>query len=1400
MNKKEKNTAFLNLFLLRSDRICIFLIFFQICYFLLEGITSSESLESKENISFCIWCTVLVIQICILKIVEILAEFHPNSDNFFSTLLFVIYLIIIPLSSGLMFSSTMSWIKIIYYLYALSLSTAVSLNRMCLLCVLSFTVGIITIYLTSSDWVFFNCLTLLLLTYQAIVILIHISIYAFAKQLRHIKDKPLRAFDHMDSYFKDLERRAILIRNQLIYYDRTMMSVDIVGNFLLEEEIERGIQQISKNSRRKLSPKASTDFSIMDHEKYGEREYSDISLGPNKTSRGTDNSLIRSLGYSLKKKTKSEDSEPCDLNKEDHVESSKEKKKKRTKSDKEKHSKETSKTTSAGSKFTKGEKKKKNKNKRKKKVIIDEYINAENQTILLNEPAVKILNKDNWIPWVDNSNNAMIPSDIEQVNKSSFVDPHKMKFMNKHFSLLHHGSTRNSRKINILKIGKINQVNYVYFDKFGIIKRSTIIPLYVFERYNITGISDYLQYNVSKKLDIYFKYYNIMHTGPSLEDDEDENLQVLQIDYSSREPNELPNKKKSFCRSCCRCKYHSEFQNKKFPKETVLAPQVLNNLYTLPLAPFRNQYYNTEEFELTSNVQFTVSQEMDRRQFTNKGSVNPDYNRLYILNTKRGRGTMERKRPLLCDLNEFLMNGRAQRGKDAENHIRKNLNNTRLFYMINSNNENTGTQRSCVYQIENTGNKNSKNTNSGNPFTLFLTNKNSEYQFAKNYTKADSYEAPSQHSEKSSDASSSEVSVYSQCVFYVDDISDESESLDLVTENSEMGSLEGYISETHNKIKETDVEESSRVKEFLTYKNLHFMNKSSKLDTHRKKKEIMCKRNNCKCCCCVRCKNSYKKKSPFDLSMEEYERQRNMDRELELEIEDTDEDNDKYDLEQISEENPTDEEKEKYNFQTSNTEEEISRSNYMNPLNSSNPHFQNDFKENHYINIGVSSDKEQKNHPAKCNILKNKKNKTNSKCLSVYSKHSPLDSSSIKKKRKTKMPCLNKYASTISSKLSFKKKKSREKENLSIFTDLNFNTFYDFISPNFHSKPYNYEVCKKKFHCKQYVFSHIIRKKWIDNVKQFYKTKTRLWKNYWKHYNHTFFKAQWENRTCENEHEYRSILKYSHFNKWYSYWIKLIMFNYYKNCFLINLALLILNVVTIFLQTWFFSFILMKYNAWNLEPLDKNSPFNVTNECVFFCTFIQHKKFIYIRSGSQLLMNILFILPSGIIKNYEKTYQLTICGILNVLTNILFGVIDIVYSISSKTYNIQILYNYSKNKNIFDLFLSGKLITSIFLIPFLVNFHYKISVFLLLLSCFSYILTYNCFILPYHIVIRLTSISNYILLFVITFFAMHFSRVLEKSRKILFVKYVLPYFVYITFLNTDSSIQEDLKQVNNISS
>lgn len=217
------------MFFINSIHSLILLIFMCIFFFLLDGVNTFEFISIQERITQIIWCSFFVLQIGLLKIAEVFSNNSNKKQIVYINYMLVACVFLAPLSSSLLFTSALSWIKAIYFIYSLGLITSIRIRELFLICLITFSSGCIRFYYSFTDSTVVFCFITLLAVHLFIPIISHIVLFFLAKQIAYIKQNPLRAFDNIESYFHELEKRAILIRNNLIYCQQNNISVDILG-------------------------------------------------------------------------------------------------------------------------------------------------------------------------------------------------------------------------------------------------------------------------------------------------------------------------------------------------------------------------------------------------------------------------------------------------------------------------------------------------------------------------------------------------------------------------------------------------------------------------------------------------------------------------------------------------------------------------------------------------------------------------------------------------------------------------------------------------------------------------------------------------------------------------------------------------------------------------------------------------------------------------------------------------------------------------------------------------------------------------------------------------------------------------------------------------------------------
>ncbi|CRG99477.1 conserved Plasmodium protein, unknown function [Plasmodium relictum] len=1283
MNKvQNKSKIYMNLFLLNSIYSLIFLIFTEIFFFLLDGINTFELIQTKERLSQIIWCVFFVVQLGVLKIAEVLSQNAVEKQITCVHYLFIIYSVLLPLSSLLLFTSSLSWTKLIYFTQVLSLSTSIKIRRLLIICLITLITGCLRFYhsLPTSDIIF--CFSLLLGVHILISIIIHIALYTLAKQIAYIKEKPLRAFDNIEPYFHELEKKAILIRNNLIFREQNNISVDILGNYLFEDELNNGIKRIKKSNKSRGSLGDYNNDLINVHYETP-LDISDVNCSSINTFHSYLEDALQNKSASsskkLKKKKISEHDSKNFLNF----------------NNKSLRSNLTNSNSNLNQSYNNREVSRrqctKNKQIKKKNTYLldnpikdnndinvskNDYINKDyNNNFLISQNYEDDSKNYNTVKYSNfkKFNNKVVNRELEELNNKYCRETYKKEIVQKHFSLLRSGHGRFNRKRNILLSEELkNKINYVYFDKNYKIKRSKIIPIYVLERHNLNDLSTYLNDNISIKINNYYKFYMLLHKDSLFITDDDNNDIVNLSSLKGIKNNNIyegnsisSNENFKYCCNSNKCKKRKTF------------------------TPKRNPYKN---------------------YFNNNANISSE--RLFDALNSKLMITCEKRR--ISNLNSYSLN--KYNKKSCENILQNSLNNTRVFYLINSSNlrRNTSTSEPSYSNVKNY---------STQFYHLHSQNKINNY-FLENDSKFHVNKSENIKNKLSSQESSDNNLSYNG-IFYVDDALDDSAKTNERVESENVTSQYNTFSSNDNISEKIKNKKDEKIKEIIIKKNMTFINNTN--ENYTKNEE---KKNRSYCFLCKNKKNNLVERTNVNSfsSISEGENREKKSKEKNLP---------------------------KNNIQFLNDKKYKKKNKKMSQGNLK--------KKSDYDTYETSSEEMVVgNGKYHCNKCRRKKTNENFK---------------------------KKCSCSIISKLSMK-----NKTESNIISNKNFKEFYDFISSNYKNKPYNIEKHKFCYNFKGFLLS-------INPISNIFEKIKSFWEKldnkviYWKKYNDILYASQWKNSIQDNELEY--ILKYKNFMKWYNYWVKNILFNYYKRTYILKIFLYILNVLLIYLQMRI-TYFLLKMNSSEIfkspnpfytgKPLRKNSSLNTSIDENVFNLFIR------MRIPLQLTLNILFVIPSMIVKNYKNIKILNIFAVLNCLINIFFGMMDIAYSLNSRMYNLDGLYVILNYYNMFDIFLVGKLTTNIFLIPFITNFNENKTSTLIYFSCFCYIGTFYYFFNPLEFSIKLMYITNFVLLIAIAISTNYYSKLIMKSRKLLFVKYVLPYFIYLTFLNTDPNIQMEIKE------
>ncbi|SCN59817.1 conserved Plasmodium protein, unknown function [Plasmodium chabaudi chabaudi] len=1296
----KKSTDYINLFFINSIHSLILLIFMSIFFFLLDGINTFEFISIQERITQMIWCTFFVLQIGLLKIAEVFSS-NPNPKHFiYINYMLVAYLLLAPLSSSLLFTSALSWIKSICFIYSLGLVTSIRIRELLLICLITFSSGFIRFYHSFADSTVVFCFIVLLAAHLSIPIIAHIVFYFLAKQIAYIKQKPLRAFDNIEPYFNELEKRAILIRNNLIYGQQNNISVDILGNNLFEYEVNDGIKKIktvnkvglysyeSECSLNKIQCETPFDVSDVNYSSFHSFH---IEIEKNafqneekfmNTKKNTRISNTRSSSISMDKFVNSEKGYNTENDK------IRTKDKKRSKKNANKIDKKENKNWTHEYAMDKTDD--------RKYSFLDKHGSVEKNLKKLSNMKLSNINK---------LESDQINNNIEKIDSTKF-NIYNNKVVQKNFSLLRNGLVKFNRKRNILLSEELKKkINYIYFDKNGNIKQSKIIPLYVLERHNLNDVSKYLKSEKSKNNEennYYYQLFTLLNENQKL----------------------FPNSK-----------------GKQYTNLNLLSNvKTVESIQDMSIGIDKNRHKHKKHRKQNLSIK-----DKDNNNSKIINIFNSDLMRIlekrkqsnYKLKATSKSGSVE------SDKDSYYNEHNSNTNGESKEIMKENRKSTRIFYLINH--DETEEQNENEYECSDFIDE-KKNINkfhsllSNNIGDNYLIKNNNKFYINKLYSKKNTL-----YSEESSSYASS-----CNYGFFVDDAADNS------VEEEHVESDENSKSEENSS---TSLSASPTIKTVCKCKKSILRGERKQKKSHKNAENNMYEKVGHE----KKETNSITQQGGNSMNSKNGQMDRNVGkcwvRKKKKSF---------YFGEQSKSSYVFNENVNKDNIETS----EINDESLVN-----HDAFYKNSKENEQLNkkeIKQYQDKESSN--------------TWGRCLSKKDKNKKIDIQSR---------C---YQTLLS--------KRNESDILS--KKKHFFKFYDFISVDYMKNPDNAVGSKNKtiFDYVKMVFLSLNCIRHIfEKIKLCY-DKNGSKKKYWENYNDVFYKSEWKYSMQDNELEY--ILNYKNFKSWYDYWVKNILFNYFKRTRILILVLLILNVLIVYLQMHIFYFLFKN------EKINENDNFNILHRIDTFIRFYIEKVFgskaqmdvstidnivnedvfntyIYTRILMQLAINILLAIPSFIIKSSRNINILHICSILNCLVNIFFGMIDITYSLNDKIYNTQHIYEILNHFNVFDIYLIGKLITSIFIIPFIINFNEARTSMLVYFSCFSYITTFYYSFSPLSFSIKLMFITNFILIIAISMVTTHFTRLVAKSRKMLFVKYVLPYFIYLTFLSTSMNIHREVQ-------
>ncbi|SBT76457.1 conserved Plasmodium protein, unknown function [Plasmodium ovale] len=1172
----------MNLFLLNSIHSLILMIFMGIFFFLLDGINTFEFINIQERITQMIWCSFFVIQVMILKVAEVFSKNRGGKQLFCIHYLLIVYTVLLPLLSALLFTSALSWTKLVYFTYILGLTTSIKIRGLLSICAAALITGFIRIYYSFPTWTIIFYFTLLLAVHMLICVIFHASVYILAKEIAHIKKKPLCALDNIEPYFHELEKKAILIRNNLIYCQQNKISVDILGNNLFECEVKDGIKKIK--TVNKIGTKLDAYGDEVGNVKY-ETPY-DVS-DVNSTS---DNSLRLEIGKGSfqdegnssfsKKDVGNGDMPHPGMKINDEIG-------RRVKDciKKDKHRKEAKgRIPSCGINRNNVNESSRN---HCRSEDTDGAFSGDLHSDRMNtgqvhpsrwgaRPISKGRSRSIKHHSLEKFNNKIVKKKLDTINVKDYRETYKKEIFQKHFSLLRSGLVKFNRKRNILLSEELkNKINYIYFDRNGNVKQSKIIPLYVLERHNLNDISTYLRNDIHVRNENYYETFTIFSDVSGLISPHEDGL-----GHEEREKGDPRDGKK---------------------KVDVITSDLIRPLEKRRITSYHFDTYSSREYNRRENLSEAIN----------------------------------------------------KRGRNSNTSVR-------VFYVINSTMvENDG--KTCDQFHPN--DKKEKT----NEFHNFMSTHDVNISFGKNNSKL----CVSKFGERKknilhSEYSSGNISSYDNA-FYVDDVL--GYSFDSISRQGD----------SENDVSTCSMSSSNG--------SFHKEDPKKRVDKISIKKKILCIRNRTEKCNTMgdmgkglrHCMSCRKGKSFLP-------------------------------------------------------EDESNMSSYLHSSDSYGEKdnlFGNASKRGNGVNGGdvankrLQSKQGDRYHFTKC---PKRSGKNSGKGRSDLFTSNP---SEIKKNESDRM-----------SKKKF------------------FLTFQDIIPLNCWEKPerdsekvrfcYRLKKCVWSLNSVSIIFGKILT----------FLQKIQGKDKYWKRYNNIMNTSEWKRSMQDNELEY--ILNYRSFTKWYNYWVKTLLYNYYKSTYVLNILLALFNVLLVYIQIYIFYYLFRNNNPeiispnpfYTGKPLLLKNKYNLNN-------FIDENiftRFVYMRIPAQLITNMIFILPSILAKNGKSVKLLHIFATLNCMTNIFFGMVDISYSLNSRIYNVDELYDFLNYYNIFDIFLIGKLITSIFLIPFFTNFNGDRTCYLVYFSCFSYIATFYYTFTPLSFSVKLMFITNFSLLIAAAASTAYFSR------------------------------------------
>ncbi|VWU52208.1 conserved protein, unknown function [Hepatocystis sp. ex Piliocolobus tephrosceles] len=1318
-----------NLFFVDFQNSMIYLFYIKFIFFLLDGVIIFDYLKPAVRFSRYMWCADFVVHVILIKMTELVSKKEniqkKHGINFF---LFV-YTLLILLLTIFMFYTSLSYIKLIYFIYILGLATSIKINEMIYISIFAMFFGFLHLYLFLPSYLVSLMFSLQVITFFLITFVIRIAIYYYANRIVYIKRQPLRALDNMNPCFHELEKKAISIKNKFIYCQQNSMCKDMLENNSPESKGKDDVDDIIFSD--KIKRKLNNQFSDLNLVKFknsfdnGDIIYSSIEhVGLDTEMPPNDNKII-SLHVDKKNNNKQE------LNSNNLIEINKKSRRIDDGDIKENfsiHGKGfTTKNHIYGNSIIESanhgnnnndnnnnnnnnNNNKNNSNNKKVDFTITEskinnndndiyknYTDSEQENIIT-EPNIKSFTpKSSTIIFNDKTE----IKQKESLNRKQFENIYQKEILQKDFLLIFDDMIKMNIKHNLLMSGiSNNNIAYVFFDRSGYVRKSKIIPSYVFDKHDLSNISLYLKNDTHLKMDRYYKIFSFLqnnHKVSSYDKNEITNLYYGLLKSTTfnilPEPvitNPIEKKKYSF--------------NNKYNKSSILNTNQLTSFKRT-----RTTKYMFNNFAMTN------SYDSDNGN-NNNGDNNSD------ISENRKFGSIDNNSQFDDNNtnNKYNLNGISKNEKIT----------TSVFYLIDSILEEE--QNKNLVSNNNLDHEKIKSKKISYGFYYLPTtinkknvaNVKTNFKFDLNTIRSN--KKKNEYTLNSSDYSSLDVSSDDNVV-YVDDTSYNSvctDSVDNMYDESitDRDNAISFDDDIPTKSKKNSCKKKKSRNDFVSNRNISKKKKTVSFKFNPSNQYIKSNEDNF-------CSNFKSKKKIYDSKNDGLSKH-------------------------IFLNGPED----------AILKEDISKmENDLSKLNESD---------------GFSLSQQSINYNSDNNKNKNGNNKNfNDSCNNnqVYQRY-------------------------ISDSKSFIKQKTEDSDTTYV-PDM-FYEFNDNLSINYNEDVFTFRAPNAKCFKLRQLFS-------CSKVIRFFFKKLKSCDNKIKYITMDSYKYNEVINTATGRHSgYRNKLKYASkikkFNEWYNIWVKDLLFDYYTKTGILILLLLILNILNIFLQTISFYFLLKKADLTNIIPIESNKTItkpimNENYDINHMINFTNLCYYIALRIPMQLILNVLLVLPSIIIKKSKYLHLFNICSILNCLVNIIFGNIDIYYSLNPKIFyrsNVdKVLFYY----NMLDIFYIGKICTSIFIIPFITNFSDMKTFILVCLSFMSYtIVGYDQIHVTsskVHFILN-TLIICIVIISILTF---KYSKLLIQLRKLLFIKYVLPYYTYLTLIKESPVIKMEINKNRSLS-